>query len=118
NEFPQRCIRDSRWKLILNLKPENKWTTHFTKVMDIPGSHGDVYATWLEKAKSDAATANLIETIERHPRWELYDTQRDPYELENLAAQPAHAARVAAMKAKLAEWLTRQADTAALEAMK
>src|SRR6185369_12518166 len=59
NQFPQRCVRDARWKLILNLKPENKWTTHFIKVMDIPGSHGDVYATWLEKAKTNAATAKL-----------------------------------------------------------
>ncbi|HEY6167075.1 MAG TPA: sulfatase [Verrucomicrobiae bacterium] len=118
NEFPQRCVRDERWKLILNLKPENKWTTHFTKVMDIPGSHGDVYATWLEKAKTNAATAKLIATLERHPRLELYDTRRDPYELDNLAAKPEHAARVAAMRSRLQEWLTRQQDKEALESMK
>ncbi|MBI3881708.1 MAG: sulfatase [Verrucomicrobia bacterium] len=118
NVFPQRCVRDERWKFILNLKPENKWTTHFTKVMDIPGSHGDVYATWLDKAKSDAATAKFIETIERHPKWELHDTEADPYELNNLAAQPAQAARVSAMKTSLQEWLTRQQDKEALEAMK
>jgi len=117
NVFPQRCVRDERWKLILNLIPTNQWTTHFTKVMDIPGSHGDVYATWLEKAKSDAPTAKFIEALEHHPRWELYDTEDDPYELNNLAPQPGNAARLAAMKAKLSEWLSQQGDKEALEAM-
>jgi len=116
NVFPQRCVRDERWKCILNLKPENQWTTHFTKVMDIPGSHGDVYATWIEKAKADAAAAKFIETLEHHPRWELYDTEGDPYELNNLALQPAHAARLAMMQSKLTEWLTNQGDKEALEA--
>jgi N-sulfoglucosamine sulfohydrolase len=114
NVFPQRCVRDARWKLVLNLLPENKWTTHFTKVMDIPGSHGDVYATWVEKAKTDAAAAKLVETIEQHPRWELYDTQADPYELNNLARQPEHAARVSSLRTKLNDWLKQQDDKDAL----
>jgi N-sulfoglucosamine sulfohydrolase len=118
NMFPQRCVRGERWKLIFNTKPGNKWTTHFTKVMDIPGSHGDVYTTWLEKAKTDAAVEEFIQELEHHPQWELYDTEDDPYELNNLAAQPAQAARVAAMKLKLGEWLSRQGDKDALEAMR
>lgn len=118
NMFPQRCVRDERWKFILNLNPENQWTTHFTKVMDIPGSHGDVYATWTEKAKSDAATAKFVETLERHPQFELYDTVADPYELHNLAMQSQNAARVAVLKSRLIAWLRQQNDTAALEAMK
>ena len=30
NVFPQRCVRDERYKYILNLMPGNRWTTHFT----------------------------------------------------------------------------------------
>lgn len=116
NMFPQRCVRDERWKVILNLKPENQWTTHFTKVMDIPGSHGDVYASWLEEAKTNAAAAQFIRTLEWHPRWELYDTEVDPYELNNLADQPAHTERAAALKARLRNWLGQQQDREALEA--
>lgn len=116
NVFPQRCVRDDRWKLILNLKSENPWTTHFTKVMDIPGSHGDVYASWVEKTKSDAATAKFIDILEHHPRWELYDTEADPYELGNLASRSDQAGRLAAMKTQLKEWLTQQGDQEALEA--
>ena len=117
NMFPQRCVRDERWKLIFNLQPETKWTTHFTKVMDIPNSHGQVYETWTELAKSDPATARLVETLEHHPRWELYDTKTDPYELNNLIEQPEHAARVTAMKATLGEWLKQQGDNEALKSL-
>ncbi|MEW6306423.1 MAG: sulfatase [Verrucomicrobiota bacterium] len=118
NVFPQRCIRDARYKFIFNLLPENKWTTHFTKVMDIPDSHGDVYATWIEKAKTDPATAKLVETIERHPRFELYDTQADPYELNNLVDKPEQARRVAELRGRLGEWLKQQNDADALGAWK
>lgn len=89
NMFPQRCVRDLRFKLILNLHPERKWTTHFTKVDGIPDSHKEVYDTWLEKAKFDADAARIVRLAEDHPREELYDTLNDPYELENLAEKPA-----------------------------
>jgi len=117
NVFPQRCIRDSRWKLIFNLMPENRWATHFTKVMDIPNSHGDVYATWLERAKTDAVAAKLIETLERHPQWELYDTKTDPHELHNLAAKPEQGERITALRTRLHEWLRHQFDEKALAAL-
>ncbi|MBI3877166.1 MAG: sulfatase [Verrucomicrobia bacterium] len=118
NVFPQRCVRDARFKFVLNLKPENQWTTHFTKVMDIPGSHGDVYATWLAKAKTDAATARFIATLERHPAEELYDTESDPYELNNLAGQPEQRERLARLRAQLRDWLRQQTDNEALAVIK
>lgn len=114
NVFPQRCVRDERWKLILNLKPENKWTTHFTLVPGIPDSHAEVYATWLQRAKTDPAAARLVEIIERHPRWELYDTQTDPYELHNLIAASGQAPRAAALRQRLIQWLRQQNDQEAL----
>jgi uncharacterized sulfatase len=114
NVFPQRCVRDARFKLILNLKPENKWTTHFTKVMDIPGSHGDVYATWLDKAQTDPPATKLIELLERHPALELYDTQTDPWELNNLAAKPELKPTLEKLRAQLRDWLRTQKDEGAL----
>lgn len=89
NMFPQRGLRDLRYKYVFNLHPERRWTTHFTQVGGIPGSHRDVYDTWTEKAKTDSAAASLVEAIERHPREELYDTLADPHELKNLAGDPA-----------------------------
>jgi arylsulfatase A-like enzyme len=104
NQSPQRCVRDARYKFILNLSPERKWTTHFTLVDGIPNSHRDVYDTWLEKAKTDAEAAKLINIIEQHPAEELYDTQTDPFELHNLAAEPAMQRVLKAMREKLHVW--------------
>jgi arylsulfatase A-like enzyme len=118
NMSPQRCIRDSRWKYIINLRPDQKWTTHFTLVMDIPGSHGDVYQTWIEKAAADPAVARLVDTIEHHPAVELYDTEADPYELNNLAGRRENAERVARLRAQLTKWLKQQDDKEALAAIR
>src|SRR5262249_47191082 len=114
NMFPQRCVRDERYKFILNLNPERMWTTHFTKVMDIPNSHGDVYSTWREQGKTDAKAAKLVGTLENHAAEELYDTQADPYELNYLAAEPEQAARMAKMRAQLADWMRQQEDSEGL----
>lgn len=112
NLFPQRGVRDTRYKFILNLNPENKWTTHFTKVMTIPDSHGEVYSTWVEKAKTDPATARLVNHIEQHPAEEFYDTQADPFELNNLIRDPGQQSRIATLRTKLKDWLQQQDDPA------
>ncbi|MCD6049493.1 MAG: sulfatase [Verrucomicrobia bacterium] len=118
NVCPQRGVRDERFKLVLNLNPERQWTTHFTKVMDIPDSHGQVYSTWTAKAKEDPLAAHLVNLIERHPRWELYDTKADPYELTNLIDHGGHGKRVAKLKAELRAWLKAQGDEVAESAAK
>jgi len=117
NVFPQRCVRGGRFKYILNLWPENKWTTHFTKVEGITDSHRDVYATWEEKARSDPDAARLLALIERHPAEELYDCQQDPYELHNLVGQPQQQERLRQLRQRLRDWLVGQNDREALDAL-
>jgi arylsulfatase A-like enzyme len=46
---------------------------------------------------------------------ELYDLEKDPYELRNLAGDAGHAAVVRDMKARLASWRAKSGDTAPLE---
>ncbi|HUV67373.1 MAG TPA: sulfatase [Sedimentisphaerales bacterium] len=114
NVFPQRCVRDSRYKYVLNLNPENLWTTHFTKVPGIPESHKEVWDTWVEKARTDPQTAKLVDTIEHHPAEELYDLQADPYELSNIAGKPEVAAILAKMRLQLEDWMISQMNAAML----
>ena len=110
NMFPQRCVRDTRYKFILNLHPERTWTTHFTQVGGIPDSHKDVWDTWVDKAKADAGTARLVGVIEHHAAEELYDTEADPYELNNLAAQPEVKPVLEKLRAKLVQWRAQVGD--------
>jgi len=110
NVFPQRCVRTDRYKYVLNLRPENLWTTHFTKVDGIPDSHADVWNTWVEKARTDANTARLVDVIEHHPAEELYDTEADPYELHNLADDPSLQSTLVELRGKVRDWMAAQGD--------
>ncbi|MCX7045919.1 MAG: sulfatase [Candidatus Sumerlaeota bacterium] len=112
NMFPQRCVRDARYKYILNLHPDRLWTTHFTKVDGIPNSHKEVWDTWVEKARTDAGAAKLVNLIERHSAEELYDTEADPYELKNLAANPECKPVLEKMREQLKRWRAEQGDVA------
>lgn len=110
NDFPQRCVRDARYKYILNLHPERAWTTHWTKVAGIPQSHKQVWDTWVEKAKSDPKAAKIVDMNEKHPREELYDTKTDPHELNNLADSPELRSVLVRMRRNLRKWLAAQGE--------
>lgn len=113
NRFPQRCVRDARYKYILNPHPERTWTTHFTRVEGIPESHATVWNSWVARAATDTATRRLVAAIERHPAEGLYDTERDPWDLCNRAGDPALAPVLEAMRAELRRWMAAQGDPAA-----
>lgn len=110
NVFPQRCVRDARYKYILNLQPEDTWTTHFTKVPGIPESHKQVWDTWVEKAKTDPEAASLVDINEHHPHEELYDTRTDPYELNNIANRRQMRTVLLTMREELRKWLIAQGE--------
>ena len=112
NVFPQRCARDSRYKYVLNLNPENLWTTHWTRVPGIPESHKEVWDTWVEKTKTDPQAAKLVDTIEHHPAEELYDLRTDPYELNNIAGKPEVASILKRMRQQVRDWMVSQDDPA------
>ena len=108
NRAPSRCIRTSHWKLIANLAPEITYRTH---ISGGNGLDGRVYwDSWLRFAPSNPAAARLIERYEHRPAVELYDLERDPWELENLAANPKHARTVAELQEKLKQWRLQQGE--------
>ena len=110
NVFPQRCIRDHQYKYILNLLPENTWTTHFTEVEGIHESHAAVWNSWVEKAKDDPKTAKLVFLTQHRPVEELYDISTDPYELNNLAFLETSRSILERMREDLHHWMQTQGD--------
>lgn len=110
NVFPQRCVRDSQYKYILNLMPENRWTTHFTEVEDIPESHAEVWKSWVAKARTDPQTAQLVYQTQHHPVEELYDVTVDPYEFNNLAFNADTRPTLEKMRADVRHWMHSQND--------
>ena len=104
--YPVRSIRDEQHKLIWNTNYTTKFQNTLTET-DAPG----YWTTWVEKAKTDSHAADRVRWYLERPEFEFYDVIADPYELDNLAGQPEHAEKIAAMKTKLDAWMAQQGDT-------
>ena len=105
NEFPMRSVRSRDWKYIRNLDPSREFHSH----IDRAETNG-YWDSWTDKAKTDPTAADVVRRYLHRPAEELYDLAADPYELRNLAADPAQANRVKEMSLKLDEWMRGQGD--------
>ncbi len=108
NIYPTRSVRTNDWKYIRNLNPAFYYTTHVDLVQAAEGPA--YFNSWREKAKSDPAAAALLKRYHERPAEELYDLRNDPYELKNLAAEPRHAATLAACRADVDAWMKEAGD--------
>jgi N-sulfoglucosamine sulfohydrolase len=101
--YPSRMVRDTRYKLISNLAPNNVFT--------IGGIHkGAPIDSWIEDAKSNPELAKRVDWLFRRPGVELYDMQQDPFEMTNLADDPQYATVRSGLQAKLDAWMAQQGD--------
>jgi arylsulfatase A-like enzyme len=107
NVYPSRCVRDERWKYILNLHPEFRFTSHITETV---GEDGNYWHSWVNKTKTDTNAATLVRRYQERPREELYDVVNDPLEQHNLAESPACAETLAKMRSRLSDWMRQQGD--------
>jgi arylsulfatase A-like enzyme len=108
NRYPIRAVRTKDWKYIRNLDPDGKHHTHIDKAAK--GDGRDYWDSWAEKAKSDPAAAAIVRRYHTRPAEELYDLITDPWELKNLATEPAHADTRKALRTELDKWMAAQGD--------
>jgi len=109
NVSPMRCVRTCRYKFILNLAPENKYTTHMDRAKDHDGGR-EYWDSWVSAAGADQRAAILLQRYHWRPREELYDTWLDPWEVHNLAGDPAYAGIQLHLAGRLAAWRGQQND--------
>jgi arylsulfatase A-like enzyme len=108
NVYPTRSVRMQDWKYIRNLHPEYYFTTHVDLAAPVDGS--SYFKSWVMKAASDPAAAAVVKRYHERPAEELFDLSVDPSELNNVAADPKHAARLAAMRAEVDAWMKASGD--------
>ena len=106
NFYPQRTVRDSRYKLIHNLlynevNPDFQFTMN--KFID-----EDAFYRELEKSPSHIREAYTL--LRDPPEYELYDLQNDPYEFHNLAGQADVRSILEGLKAELQQWQEQTDD--------
>jgi len=110
--YPIRSVRDERYRYIRNLLPDN---LHIQKyVMGINGTkHTHYWNTWVEAACQHERANKLVTRYMKRPAEELYDSQQDPYDLNNLAADEKYADIKKRLSAELDRWMKEQNDPGA-----
>lgn len=103
--YPIRSIRTERYHYIRNLKPDPP----FQNIITERGFRG-IWKSWLDAAKTDPDAARKVKRYQYRPAGELYDVLSDPYELNNLANDPAHRELMDSLGKKLRAWMEQQGD--------
>jgi N-sulfoglucosamine sulfohydrolase len=95
--YPRRAIRDSRYKLIHNIRAGSAKPT--------TGIDGDkAYAISREPRFENTPVGRAFDTFADPPEFELYDLQRDPGEFNNLSLDQAAKPILQRLTAALLEW--------------
>jgi uncharacterized sulfatase len=101
--FAIRSVRDKRYKLILNLNHESKFTNACTKM--------PLFRSMVAKAETgDPLAKRLVRAYHHRPAVELYDMQKDPLELANIAGQTGTEKHITRLRGKLEVWMKSQGD--------
>jgi N-sulfoglucosamine sulfohydrolase len=93
--YPMRVVRERRYKLIWNIAHPLPYP--FASDLWAAPTWEDVY----KKGPSALYGKRTVRDYINRPRFELYDLENDPHEIQNLADQPEHAERLKAMQARL-----------------
>ncbi|HBE67104.1 MAG TPA: sulfatase [Planctomycetaceae bacterium] len=101
-----RSVRTQRYKYIRNFLPERPYLQ--------PCAYKDAKAILKAIRAWDAAgkldEVQQVVTRQVRPPEELYDIESDPYEIHNLASEPAYSERLAKMRAMLDSWMEETND--------
>jgi N-sulfoglucosamine sulfohydrolase len=102
--YPMRVVRNGKYKLIWNIAHP----LPFPFASDLIGS-----ATWqdsLKRGEDFMYGKRTIRAYTHRPEFELYDLEKDPDEIHNLAKDPAHKEMLAALTEKLKQFQKRTGD--------
>jgi uncharacterized sulfatase len=103
NPYPSRMVRDADYKLIRNLASQNRFEIGAFR-------NEEEKLGWNRVAAHNPEVAKRVALIRNRPAEELYNVKNDPYELKNLADNPAYAAIKARLIVQLEAWMKQQGD--------
>lgn len=100
-----RAVSDGRWKYIRNFRPDLPWAQHISYMYEMPTMKA--WQKLHDEGKLDEVRDRFFQP---KPAEELYDTSVDPWEIRNLAADPAHAETKQRLEAELRRWMLEIRD--------
>lgn len=101
-----RSVTDGRYRYVRNYQAEVPYLLPVAYRERLPMT-AELYAL-RETGPQRPAQWQMAATC--RPEHEFYDTQSDPWEVDNLISDPRHAERIEALKAHLANWIRTTAD--------
>ncbi|MDG2126826.1 MAG: sulfatase [Fuerstiella sp.] len=104
NFFPQRTVRDERYKLIQNLMPGQTNPGYGFTLMRFFSGLPDAIESAPKYIRSS------YHRMQTPPEYELYDLHSDPYEFHDLATDTDHLDMLAELQKELAAWRRQTND--------
>lgn len=101
-----RTVRDRRYRYIRNYMPHVTWAQHIDFCFQMPTMKA--WKRLADEGKLAGPQALFFSPVK--PVEELYDTEADPHEVNNLAADPAMKEVLARMRKALRDWMLEIRD--------
>lgn len=115
NYFPQRAVRNDRFKLIESLLPGEvhpDYEATFRKMAgEVNNSSPKLTVDFHEVvAGASKEVRDAYERMRQPPRFQLYDLKKDPHEFHNLADSPEFKKQLEDLRHRLKAWRTQTND--------
>ena len=101
-----RTVRDERYRYIRNFEPLKPYYQY----MNTPEKGATMQEIRKKEASSQLDPVMALFSANEKPVEELYDTHADPFEIHNLADDPAFSQRLGEMRHALSEWQNEIGD--------
>ena len=109
--YPTRTISDGKYRLILNLTPDEMFIEKH--LMGLKGNavlNNPYWGTWVRDAWIKPTIYSLIKRYQSRPSLSFYETKKDPYEMNDLAGDPKYSDHISIMKKELLSWMKEEGD--------
>jgi N-sulfoglucosamine sulfohydrolase len=103
-----RAIRDADFRYVRNYSPHRPWGQHYTYPFQVQASMRSWYAEFQAGHCNETQSAYW----KPKPSEELYQPEKDPFEVTNLASDATHQNRLGHMRKQLHEEILKTRDTA------
>lgn len=112
--YASRMIRTKDFLYIRNYNPD-RWPAGIARIVTNEGQYGDVDASptkkYMLKHRTDAKVKELFDlSFGKRPAEEFYDCGKDPFQMNNLAGDPAYAASMKKLSDRLTAYLKETGD--------
>jgi len=110
--YPSRAIRTRDFLYVRNYEPD-RWPAGIHRIVTNEGHYGDIDASptknvMVEKKAANARLFGL--SFSKRPRQELYDCRKDPYQMRNVASDPAYKVPLRKLSDRLTAHLVATGD--------